>query len=382
MINNLINDIKDIKLKTLLCNLSYIILIVFIGFIFLFAIKTREKYNNVQDVLKKNGLLGEVIEGFSNMDKVDKDNLLEKLDISTNDIDIVKNNRKKKLLGTIDEEELREYNKSKELIDKPSKIINIPSDKIFDEYYASLYDKVTFDYSKVLFESHYINELIKKDKVNGATILDVGCGTGQHIKPLAKDNNIYVGLDKSNAMLEKAKKYKRPNVELVIGDAMNSDVVEANKYTHIICLYFSIYYMNDPEKLFNNFSKWLKPGGLVICHLVDRDLFDPVLNPANPSQINSIQKYSKKRITTSIIKFNKMTYISDFVLKKNNMAEFQEIIRYKKDSVERRHRHKLYMYTNKHYVQIAKKTGFELKEIKNMKDVKYEHNYLFVFRKK
>ena len=120
----------------------------------------------------------------------------------------------------------------------------------------------------------------------------------------------------------------------------------------------------------------------MILHLVDKNKFDPILNPANPSQINSIQKYTDKRITSSIINFNNMTYISDFVFKKNNMAEFQEIIRFNKDNIERRQRHLLYMFSNKEYVKVAKKYGFQLQEIKSMNEIKYEHNYLFVFKKK
>ena len=63
------------------------------------------------------------------------------------------------------------------------------------------------------------------------------------------------------------------------------------------------------------------------------------------------------------------------------MAEFQELIRFKDTNVERRQSHLLYMYTNKHFVNVAKKYGFMLEEIKNLENVKFEHNYLFVFKK-
>jgi ubiquinone/menaquinone biosynthesis C-methylase UbiE len=370
-----LKSLLDLDYYKSACNVSYVILILVLVFFIIFAIKTRKRY------LKVKNLIGDYennksVEGFKNMEGDDKEKMLKELDIDSSDIELVKRNAKEKLTGVKEKTE----DKPDTMIITPSKIITIPPDKIYDKFYADVYDTVALDKPKVKFEVDYIKSLIDIDRVDNK-ILDVGCGTGQHTKYLSEHTE-YIGLDRSNDMLRHAKMNINNNCRLVAGDANKLSVVAEDAFSHIICLYFTIYYFKDPDKLFYNFGRWLKKDGILVIHLVDRDKFDPVLNPANPSRINSIQKYTDKRITSSIINFNNITYISDFVLKKNNMAEFQEIIRFKKTNMERRQRHLMYMFTNKRYVQIAKNNGFELQEIKSMNEVKYEHNYLFVFKKK
>ena len=77
--------------------------------------------------------------------------------------------------------------------------------------------------------------------------------------------------------------------------------------------------------------KWLLPGGYLILHLVDRDNFDPILPPGNPLLYVSPQKYAKKRITTTKVKFDDFSYSADFSLnEKTNIATFNE--KFKNDS--------------------------------------------------
>ena len=367
-----LKSILDIDYYKSVCNVLYLILILVLIFFITFAIKTHKRYIKVKDLV---GDYDNKVEGFQNMNEENKKQILKDLNIDKNDIDIVKKNNKKKLSGGDNDTD-----KAETMIIAPNKIITIQPDKIYDKFYADVYDSVALDKPKVKFEVDYIKSLIDLDRGDNK-ILDVGCGTGQHTKYLSEHTE-YVGLDRSNDMLRHARMNINSNCRLVAGDANKLSVVAEDSFSHIICLYFTIYYFKDPDRLFYNFGRWLKKDGILVIHLVDRDKFDPVLNPANPSRVNSIQKYADKRITSSIINFNNVTYISDFVLKKNNMAEFQEIIRFKNTNTERRQRHLMYMFTNKRYVQIAKKNGFELQEIKSMNEVKYEHNYLFVFKKK
>jgi hypothetical protein len=58
--------------------------------------------------------------------------------------------------------------------------------------------------------------------------------------------------------------------------------------------------------------QWLMPGGHVIVHLVNRDKFDPILPPGNPLYVVSPQKYAKKRITHTKVKFHGFAYESEF----------------------------------------------------------------------
>ena len=368
VLDNVNKYIKDNFSKSNIINIGpKLLIIISIGvllYLIVFAVKTKTRYEQIRDLVEMESFQNKE-ESFIEKKKRQK-KILQKLKIDDNDIEMVKNKKLQQM----------------PLSEKPSRIEIIESDKIYDEFYSSVYDLVAFDLPKVLYEYKYIQTLCKKinDNTRDINILDVGCGTGQHGKLLAKDYN-YTGIDRSKHMLKIAKNKIDVSAKLVLADANKLTAVGEDIYDIILCLYFTIYYFKDLNKIFDNFSRWIKDDGYLILHLVDKDLFDPVLNPANPSLINSVQKYSKKRITNSIINFNNITYISDFVLKKNNMAEFQEIIRFKDTNVERRQSHLLYMYTNKHFVNIAKKYGFSLEEIKNLENVKFEHNYLFVFKK-
>ena len=60
---------------------------------------------------------------------------------------------------------------------------------------------------------------------------------------------------------------------------------------------------------------WLKPGGFLALHLVNRDRFDPIIPAGNPFYIVSPQKYAKKRITNTIVHFDTVEYKSNFDIK-------------------------------------------------------------------
>ena len=51
----------------------------------------------------------------------------------------------------------------------------------------------------------------------------------------------------------------------------------ADTFTHITCLYFTIYYIKDKRLFFENCFKWLKPHGVLVIHLVNMNKFDPIL---------------------------------------------------------------------------------------------------------
>ena len=54
------------------------------------------------------------------------------------------------------------------------------------------------------------------------------------------------------------------------------------------------------------------PGGHLILHLVDKSKFDPILPAGDPFDIVSPQNYAKKRITSTIVKFDDYDYKANF----------------------------------------------------------------------
>lgn len=247
---------------------------------------------------------------------------------------------------------------------------------IYDNFYATVYDSLVYNDIKNDFE---ITTLLKETGINNkSVILDVGCGTGHHVAKLTEQNVDITGIDISSSMLKLAK-HKFPSSKFVIGDALNRMMFIPNTYTHILCLYFTIYYFEDKRLFFNNCMDWLIPGGYLIVHLVNKDKFDPILPPGNPLYIVSPQKYAKKRITTTKITFNDFVYNSNFTIK-DNIATFDEKFKFKNGNT-RRQEHTLYMDDDKLITAMAQESGFILHSVVDMVKCAYENQYLYIFLK-
>ena len=267
---------------------------------------------------------------------------------------------------------------------RPKQKIVIPSnDDIYDRFYAGIYDGLFGDKAKVLFEVNQItkNALKKwKGPKNSIRILDAGCGTGWHTKLLSKNYDI-IGLDRSPYMLKEANKINNKDV-LKLGNIKDTNLFSRNSFTHILCLYYTIYYIKNLNQMFKNFYKWLVPGGVIVIHVVDRENFDPLLNASSPFPLFSLQRYSKKRLTESKVHFNNFMYKGKFHLdKSNDRATFQEIFTYKKKPKVRKQTHTLYMPDINFIVEKAKGNGFTLIHKIGLIPVSFEYHYLYIFRK-
>jgi SAM-dependent methyltransferase len=212
---------------------------------------------------------------------------------------------------------------------------------IYDDFYADIYDFLVFNEIKNDYE---VGMIINQNTPNTkSVILDVGCGTGHHVGKMAQNNNLEViGIDISPSMIKKAKE-NYPKLNFQVTDVLNRDAFHNNMFTHILALYFTIYYIEDKNQFFNNAMDWLKPGGYLIVHLVDRYKFDPILPPGNPLYIVSPQKYAKNRITQTKVNFNEFIYNSNFKLNEtSDVAIFDEKFKFNNGKV-RKQEHILYM---------------------------------------
>ena len=174
-----------------------------------------------------------------------------------------------------------------------------------------------------------------------------------------------------------------PDYEFINGDATESAAFHSQTFTHILCLYFTIYYFKDKMLFFNNAMNWLMPGGHLVVHIVDRDMFDPIIPPSNPLLMLTPQRYAEKRITKSAVTFHDFKYDANFELdKNNNNATFIEKFKNKENGkIFRRHDHKMYMESEKDILEIAKEAGFIVKGKIDLIKAGYEYNYLYIFQK-
>ena len=246
---------------------------------------------------------------------------------------------------------------------------------VFDDFYASIYDDLVFSNVKNDFE---IGEIITNVKTSSASrLLDIGAGAGHHVNLFAQKGIDATGLDISPAMIERAQKLY-PDSQFMLGDALDFMLFPEQSFTHITALYFTIYYIKDKLRFFQNCFDWLMPGGYLVIHLVNRDQFDPIVEAADP-----LFMVTKETLTTvTLVKFKDFQYKADFKLENgNNLGIFTETFKDDNSKNVRQNVHKLYMEPQKHILGLAKDTGFILLGKIDMVSVQYEYQYIYILEK-
>lgn len=258
--------------------------------------------------------------------------------------------------------------------------------EIYSNFYANVYDKLFNSATKNQFEIYNIKVYTIDDK-NGPfekkdiKFLDLGCGTGGHLDVLDKHKYSCTGVDQSMTMLEKAR-LLAPATPLVKGNFHDKGIFKKREFTHATIFFYTIYYSNKVERLFNNVNYWLKPKGFFCIHLVDKKTFDPVLERASGLiPLYNPQKHSKTRVTKTKLQFNKFNYMADWNFDKNTVV-FEENFLFSDSSKHIQHKHTLHMRPIKYYKKIAKKTGFVLMKIIDLTPVNHDNNYIYIFQKK
>lgn len=250
---------------------------------------------------------------------------------------------------------------------------------IYDDFYADIYDYLVFNNIKDEYE---VGEIMNKTEASSQSkILDIGCGTGHHVASLSGRSVDIIGIDISPSMIKKAKK-NYPDYKFEVQDATNSQIFPSDTFTHVLCMYFTVYYIQNKAQFFENCYNWLMPGGYFIIHLVDRKNFDPILPPGNPLLYVSPQKYAKERITTTKVKFTDFAYNANFELdEQNNIAKFTEKFKNDKDGKVRKQEHIMYMPDLNEIVDEVQGVGFVLEGKVDLLHCQYEYQYLYIFTK-
>jgi len=255
---------------------------------------------------------------------------------------------------------------------------------IYNDLYLSIYDNLVFSKMKNDFE---VGALIKQTSPNEQSyILDIGSGTGHHISSFKAHGLNSIGIDVSPSMIKLAKK-TYPDLNFKLGNVMDQSLFPDQTFTHITCFYFTIYYIQNKQLFFSNCMHWLKPGGYLAIHLVNRDVFDPIIPAGNPFYIISPQKYAKKRITNTTVHFDTIEYKSDFNIKNTVNSEtspnaiLTEVLKNKKNGNVVKNEHNFYMSTQADIINIAKEIGFIVLSKIEMTKCQYENQYIYFLQK-
>jgi SAM-dependent methyltransferase len=109
----------------------------------------------------------------------------------------------------------------------------------------------------------------------GAAVLDIPCGPGRHLVPLAQRGLRVCGVDLNQSYLDEARKRAADagvTVELVLAD-MRAFVRPAS-FDLAINLYTSFGYSSEPgddARMLQNLRQSLRPGGRLVLELVTRE---------------------------------------------------------------------------------------------------------------
>jgi len=247
---------------------------------------------------------------------------------------------------------------------------------VFDDFYANYYDSLVFNYPKNIYE---IGEIITLSNLSERSkVLDIGAGTGHHVAALAEHNIPVIGLDSSQAMINYAKS-TYPSLNFKLGNALDANIYPGNAFTHILCLQYTLYYMKNKRKFFENCMKWLVPGGYLVVHLVDKKNFNPIMFNGS---IDLKRSKPGSKHTKGIMEMRDYTYTSDFLQDDNEPDTFyiKEKFTDKGDNV-RENQHILYMNTQKHILGVAKQEGFILLGQIDMSPIQYDYQYLYILQK-
>ena len=126
--------------------------------------------------------------------------------------------------------------------------------------YDLIYEATGKDYGA---ESSVIHGLVQERNPVARTLLDVGCGTGRHLRHLQAWYDV-IGVDLDNAMLNEARKHV-PGTRLVQGDMRTLDL--GDRFDAVTCLFSSVGYMKDVEELdaaVGAMARHLEPGGVLV----------------------------------------------------------------------------------------------------------------------
>ncbi len=130
---------------------------------------------------------------------------------------------------------------------------------------ATLYDRIYGSFKDYEQECHSIHALLQQEHGSAHTLLDVGCGTGEHACLLKSIFGYEVdGIDLDADLIAVAKD-KNPDGTFCQSDM--ADFVMGKTYDAVICLFSSIGYVKTLDRVaasLQKFKEHTKDGGIII----------------------------------------------------------------------------------------------------------------------
>lgn len=130
-------------------------------------------------------------------------------------------------------------------------------------------EKLAREYAQeqeLYFKSHkdITRKLLYKvlPRINGKTILDAGCGFGFDLKILLRKGAKVYGVDASKTMIKIAREIN-PEIKNIFVASFTKTKLQKNLFDIVISR-FAFHYAPNPESIFKEMNRILKPNGLLI----------------------------------------------------------------------------------------------------------------------
>lgn len=199
---------------------------------------------------------------------------------------------------------------SQEGFQQKEKFILKENAETYDDFYGEIYDTLMLPEERIRYEMDTVLKTIQPD-TKYARMLDIGSGTGVLVNYLKEKGFTSYGVDKSKAMVEISK--ERFHIDVKCANVEESMVYDRSLFTHIFCMNFTIYEIEDKLQLFKNCYYWLQHNSYLVLHLAEKDSFNTIIPGGKPAGLDSIEQLGEKRVTTTIIDFTDFLYKSEYV---------------------------------------------------------------------
>ena len=223
----------------------------------------------------------------------------------------------------------------------------------YDDFYAKIYDQLHLPEERVKPELAQILKMTGAD--DNSVFLDVGSGTGETLRQLTESGAKCVGIDKSPAMA--AQSQLKTDAPTKVADVLEPMAFERAAFTHILCLYQTIYEISNKAAFFTNCRYWLRGGGYLVIHLVNKDRFNTVVPVGTPMLIDNPQKYASQRIVRTEVDFGNYEYVAKYDICEK-CSTFVETFTDGPSRNVRQNERKLFMESEQDILAMAKKCGF------------------------
>jgi SAM-dependent methyltransferase len=252
---------------------------------------------------------------------------------------------------------------------------------IYDPFYVEIYDEINKTTDRIQKELSIITQLTQAD-YDHSHFLDIGSGTGYAVNELKELGYNTFGVDQSQAMIDYSEK-KYPLSQYKCGNVEEPMLFEKGVFTHVLCLYYTIYQFKDKVSLFRNCYHWLQPGGYFILHLVEPEKFDPTKLSSNQQTIlGSPKRINDERKMDSIVDFTHFQYKSSYQKRGETEIIQTESFKDKETNHIRQNEQVLYMEKIQDIISSAIYSGFTLKSKVDLKSSMMDANqYLYFFER-